>query len=89
MALGAQQDEVVKMILNDGLELALSGVAIGLVGVYGLGRLMRTTLYGIQTVDLKSFAAVSLVLVVAAVMASHVPARRSVKVDPMVALRYE
>jgi putative ABC transport system permease protein len=89
MALGAQRDEVVTMILFEVVRLALLGVAFGLVGVYGLGRLMHSTLYGVQTIDGTSFAAVALVLVAAAVMASYIPARRAAKVDPMVALRYE
>jgi putative ABC transport system permease protein len=89
MALGAQREQVIKLILTDGLKLALYGVGIGLLGVYGVGLLMRSTLYGVRTFDLRSFAAVVVVLVAAAVIASYVPARRSAKVDPMVALRYE
>jgi putative ABC transport system permease protein len=89
MALGAQQHQVARLILVDGMKLSLTGIATGLAGVYGLGRLMRTTLYGIQTVDLKSFAAVAALLLAAAMIASYLPARRAAKVDPMVALRYE
>lgn len=89
MALGAQREQVMKLILSDGLRLALYGVGTGLLGVYAVGRLMRSTLYGVATFDLKSFAAVCLVLVIAAVVASYVPARRAARSDPMVALRYE
>jgi len=89
MALGAQRDQVVKLILVDGMKLALFGVGIGLLGAYTLGRLMRTTLYGIGTIDLASFSAVAFVLLAAAMIASYVPARRSAKVDPMIALRQE
>ena len=71
------------------MKLAFIGVGIGLVGVYLLGRLMRSTLYGIGTVDLASFSAVACLLLAAAVIASYVPARRSAKVDPMIALRQE
>ena len=89
MALGAQRDQVVKLILLDGMKLALFGEGIGLLGAYTLGRLMRTTLYGIGTIDLASFSAVAFVLLAAAMIASYVPARRSAKVDPMIALRQE
>jgi putative ABC transport system permease protein len=89
MALGAQPHQVVGLILADGMKLAFIGVGIGLVGVYLLGRLMRSTLYGIGTVDLASFSAVACLLLAAAVIASYVPARRSAKVDPMIALRQE
>lgn len=89
MALGAQQRDVVLLILSDGMKLALAGVGIGLAGVFVLGHLMRSTLYGIQTVDAGSFAAVTLLLVAVAFAASYVPARRSARVDPMVALRQE
>jgi putative ABC transport system permease protein len=82
-----EQRDVVLLILMDGMKLALTGVALGLIGVYALGHLMRSTLYGIHTVDLESFAAVALTLLVVAVVASYVPARRSAKVDPMIALR--
>jgi putative ABC transport system permease protein len=89
MALGAQRHQVVGLILADGMKLALIGVGVGLVGVYLLGRLMRSTLYGIGTVDLASFLAVACLLLAAAVIASYVPARRSARVDPMIALRQE
>ncbi len=89
MALGAQPGEVLQMILTSGMKLALLGIGAGLVGVYALGRLMRSTLYGIQTVDIASFAAVSFFLLAAALISSYIPARRAAKVDPMVALRYE
>jgi putative ABC transport system permease protein len=89
MALGAQRHQVVRLILANGMKLALIGVGIGLVGVYLLGRLLRSTLYGIGTVDLASFSAVACLLLAAAVIASYVPARRSAKVDPMIALRQE
>jgi putative ABC transport system permease protein len=89
MALGAQPGEVLQLILASGMKLALLGIGAGLVGVYALGRLMRSTLYGIQTVDIASFAAVSFFLLAAALISSYIPARRAAKVDPMVALRYE
>jgi putative ABC transport system permease protein len=89
MALGAQQRDVVLLILTDGMKLALAGAGIGLVGVIVLGHLMRSTLYGIHFVDLGSLAVVALALVAVAVVASYVPARRSARVDPIIALRQE
>jgi len=89
MALGAQQEDVLHLILRDGLRLGLYGASVGLVGVYVLGRLMRGTLYGVHTVDVLSLGTVVLVLFAAAFFACYIPARRAAKVDPMVALRYE
>ena len=89
MALGAQQSDIVRLILVDGMKLTLIGVGIGLIGVLVLGRLMHSTLYGIKTVDAESFAIVAAVLLAVAMMASYIPAQRSAKVDPMVALRQE
>jgi len=89
MALGAQRSDVVLLILRDGMKLALWGVGVGLIGVFTLGHLMRTTLYGIKTVDPGSFVAVAVTLLAVAVVASYVPARRSAKVVPMIALRQE
>jgi hypothetical protein len=71
IALGAQQRDVVLLILGDGMKLALAGVSIGLVGVVVLGHLMRSMLYGINTIDLGSFAAVALGLLAVAVLASY------------------
>ena len=89
MALGAQQRDVVRLILFDGMRLALAGVGIGLVGVILLGRLMRSTLYGIHTIDGASFTLVAFLLLAVAFAASWLPARRSAGVDPMIALRQE
>jgi hypothetical protein len=72
-----------------GIQPALVGVAIDLVRVSGLGRLMRSTLYGIHTLDVASFAIVAILLMGVAGLASGSPARRSARVDPMVALRSE
>lgn len=89
MAFGAQREQVRRMVLRDGLRLSLIGLAIGIVGVLAIGRLMRSTLYGVGAFDLQSFVAVALVLVAAASLASYIPARRADKVDPMAALRCE
>jgi putative ABC transport system permease protein len=87
MALGAQTRDVVKLIVLDGMKLAIVGALIGVAGVYVLGQLMRSTLYGIGSFDAISFAAVSAILLGAALIACYVPARRSARVDPMSVLR--
>jgi putative ABC transport system permease protein len=89
MALGAQKSQVVTLMVRHGIKLALPGVAIGLAGVYLLGRLMRSTLYGVGSVDYFSAAAVAALLLAVAVVACWLPARRSAQVDPIVALRQE
>jgi predicted permease len=89
MALGAQQGDVVRLILFDGMRLAMVGVGIGFVGVILLGRLMRSTLYGIHTIDGATFALVALLLLAVAFAAIWLPARRSSRVDPLIALRQE
>jgi putative ABC transport system permease protein len=89
MALGAQRGDVVLLILKDGLKLALLGLGIGLVGVAALGHFMRSTLYGVATVDIASLIGVAVTLVAVAILASYLPAQRSAMIDPMVALRQE
>jgi putative ABC transport system permease protein len=89
MALGAQQNDVVRLIVGSGFRMALAGLGIGLTGALVLGRLMRSTLYGVQTVDLFSLATVAVLLLAVASVACWIPARRSAAVDPMVALRDE
>ena len=89
MALGAQRHQVVKLIVNGGMKLALIGGGIGLAGVYALGKLMHSTLYGIKSFDLASFSAVTFALLAVAAIACYVPARRSARIDPLIALREE
>jgi putative ABC transport system permease protein len=89
MALGARRSEVVVLMVRGGMRLALIGIAIGLAGAYGLGRLMRTTLYGVEAADLGSLAAVAGLLLATAMLASWLPARRCAAIDPMRALRSE
>lgn len=89
MALGAEQRDVLKLIVARGLALAVVGVAAGLVAAFTLSRLMASLLYGVRPGDPATLAIVCLTLVAVALAASYIPARRATKVDPMVALRYE
>jgi len=89
MALGAGKEQVLRLILREGLVLALIGLGFGLGGAYFLGRAMQSTLYGVGAIDFGAFAAVAVVLLGAALLACYIPARRAAKTDPMVALRYE
>ncbi|MEP7272306.1 MAG: ABC transporter permease [Acidobacteriota bacterium] len=89
MALGAQRADVLGLVVGQGIKLTLAGLALGLLGSFALTRLMRSLVVGISVTDPLTFAAVSLLLALIAVMASYVPARRATKVDPLVALRHE
>ncbi len=89
VALGARSQDVLTMILGQGMRTILIGVAIGLAGSLALTRAMQSLLFGVTATDPLTFAAVMLLLIVAALVACYVPARRAAKVDPMVALRYE
>jgi putative ABC transport system permease protein len=89
MALGAGASDVLKLILRNGLALTAGGVVIGLAGAFVLTRLLAVLLFGVQPTDALTFATVSLTLVIAALVACYLPARRATKVDPLVALRSE
>jgi putative ABC transport system permease protein len=89
MALGAQRYQVVLLMVGGGMKLALAGAALGLGGVWALGRLMHSTLYSVGTVDYGSSALVTGLLLAVAVAACWVPARRSARIEPVTALREE
>jgi ABC-type antimicrobial peptide transport system permease subunit len=89
IALGAQQRDVLALVLGQGTKTALLGVGIGLVAALGLTRLMVSVLYGVSATDPLTFVAVAGVLAAVALAACYIPARRAMRVDPIVALRYE
>jgi predicted permease len=89
VALGADRMSVLKMVLRQGLRLAIAGAAVGFVGALIVSHLMTGLLYGVRPTDPLTFAGVSLLLIGVALLACYIPARRAIRVDPLVALRYE
>jgi len=89
MALGAQRNDVLRLILGDGAKMALIGVAVGIAASLALTQLMAKLLFGVGAYDPLTFAAVACLLILVALAASYIPARRAMRVDPTVALRYE
>jgi putative ABC transport system permease protein len=89
MALGASRRDVLHDVLGLGLRLTIFGLIFGLIGAFAVTRVLSSLLYGVHATDAVTFAAVSLVLIAVAVLASYLPARRAMHIDPIVALRYE
>jgi putative ABC transport system permease protein len=89
IALGAQRSVVMRLMLGEGMRMALVGVAIGVALALGLTRLMTSQLYAVSATDPITFTGVAVILIGVALFACYIPARRAMRVDPMVALRYE
>jgi predicted permease len=89
LALGAQRRNILRMVLRQGLTLAVAGAAVGFVCALLVSHLMADLLYGVRPTDPVTFAAVALLLIGVAALACYIPARRAIQVDPLVALRYE
>jgi putative ABC transport system permease protein len=89
IALGAQRDRVVRLVIRQGLGLTLAGIVIGIAGAYGLTRLIASLLFGVAPADPLTFGAVAAIFVIVACLASYLPARRAAAVDPIIAMRAE
>ena len=89
MALGAQAGEIFRMILGEGLKLCLTGLMLGLLGALWVGRAGSSLLFGVSPTDPLTFIAVSLLLIAVAIAACCFPARRAMKIEPIVALRQD
>jgi putative ABC transport system permease protein len=89
LALGAQTGAILKLVVGQGMKLVASGVALGLAASFSLTRLMSNMLFGVSAVDPMTFGAITLLLTFVGLLACWIPARRAMKLDPMMALRYE
>jgi len=89
MAMGACVTDIIRLVLGQGLKLAIPGILLGLVACFGLGWLIRSLLFGVASWDPLTFVGVTIALVGTVMLACYIPARRATKTDPMEALRYE
>jgi ABC-type antimicrobial peptide transport system permease subunit len=89
VALGAQRRDVLKLVIGQGMAVALSGASLGLAAALAVTQLMKSLLFGVTATDPTTFALIALLLVGVTLIASFVPARRATKVDPLQALRHD
>jgi ABC-type antimicrobial peptide transport system permease subunit len=89
LALGAQRQNIMRMVLGQGFNLAIAGAAFGLVGALIVSQLMAGLLYGVKPTDPLTFASVAILLIVVALLGCYIPGRRALRIDPMIALRHE
>ena len=89
IALGAEQGNVLRLVLGNGIILAMCGIAVGIAAALGVTRYLKTLLYGVKPVDPVTFICVAVLLLAVAVAACYIPARRAMRIDPMTALRYQ
>jgi putative ABC transport system permease protein len=89
MALGAKRADVLRLVVRQGMTMTVIGLALGLAGAFAMSRVLRGMLYGVSPTDPFTFAGVSIVLLIVALLACLVPARRATRVDPIIALRAE
>ena len=89
MALGASGEDVLRMVLGEGMRTTMIGVGLGIAAAIGLTRLITMVIYGVAATDPLTFIGVAALLIGVALLACYIPARRAMRVDPMIALRYE
>lgn len=89
MALGAQRRDVLRLVLGEGMLLALAGTALGVAGAFASTRLMASQLFGVSATDPFTYASISILIIAVALLACYLPARRASAIEPMEALRYE
>ena len=89
VAIGAQSRDVFRMVVKEGMILAMIGVGFGLAGAFALTRLMATMLFAVEPTDPATFITIAVMLIAVALVACYIPGRKATKVDPLVALRYE
>jgi ABC-type antimicrobial peptide transport system permease subunit len=89
MAMGAQRVDVLRLVIGEGMRLALIGALLGLGGALALTRLMKTLLFGVSATDPLTFIVIAAVLIIVALLACWIPARRAASMDPLVGLRVE
>jgi putative ABC transport system permease protein len=89
MALGAQPWDILRMVVGQGGKMALAGITVGIIASFAFTRFIANLLFGVRSDDPATFASVAILLALVSVAACYVPARRAMRVDPMVALRHE